>query len=168
MADLKLLEFHSPIPMPELQGDFGRGCVYFHNGLVWATLEVGWDGESLILDMACDPLASQHWLQFEMDQVGLHDALGAPPGGDPLDMIVWMMDQGIAPEIPFMVEMSYDSWRDYWGEWDSVVRWRLLNRELDMAAHLEAWMGYFWDDASTLPKDAPWRHAISRIVGEKL
>lgn len=150
-------------------GEVGCGAVYFPNTTFsWVTLVVNWDGEALELELACDAPPCQHWFEFEMEQVGLRDILGAPPGFHPLDMISWMMSLGIAPGIPFMVEMEYRTYRDYWGEYDCAVDWKLMARDVNLAEHWKAWLDYFREDATTLPPNAPWRHEINQMFGGAL
>jgi len=138
-----------------------KGCCYFPHyrrsqfklldldggfNLAWVTLifEDPDDG-CYSLELACEPPYYSggdklHWLAYVMEQYSLAEYLALD---DAESQVRFMLQEGIAPGQRFLVEMSFWSSRDYWGEWDEGLDMRVMDREpWTEAQHVEAWMGH--------------------------
>ena len=173
MADFQILKEADLVgvtigpPYANQKAFVGNGCVYFpHTTKCWITLRIEFDGEQLELYLDCDYPARDHWLAFEIDQIGLADIFDFPQNGDPVDAIVWMMELGVAPGLPFMVEATYNCWRDYWGEYDCETDWGLLHNDFDPAEHAEAWDDYFREEMRTLDPTSPYGLTVGQLIGK--
>ncbi len=157
MSNLKdLFKEITPIDPPEPSPFDGYpvnftapGCAYFAGTTkCWFTAVTEYDQDELYLTLACDPPhPERHWLSYVMDTSGLDSALGLDFYNEEFmygGMTEWLMRNGIAPEQRFIVEATFSSSRDYWGEYDEDVDWHVKDIEpWSPERVLEAWERYF-------------------------
>lgn len=124
-----------PIMSPD-----GRALWYKSQGWFWILPEI--DGETFYLSLDAEgPVPS--WMQYIQDTEGLTYEL-FPDCYTGEDFAAALLAEGIAPDQPFFVWMSFSSGVDYsqtWtGEGWTEVDWEVLDREkLDPAEVLKRW-----------------------------
>lgn len=102
-------------------------------GAGWCRIKVvcdeEWEWGCLKIDFAddCDPVPEDHWLEWERDALGDLSCILSLDARE--DTIQFMMEHGIAPDQPFWIEASYSTSRDYWGEWDCDIDWKVVGYE---------------------------------------
>lgn len=74
------------------------------------------------------------WLEYWSDGSGIESLLGEGHASSfngnwvfRSGLFQLATEYGIAPEQPFCVRLWYDSWQDYWGEYDERVDWEITH-----------------------------------------
>jgi len=132
-----LMEAPRPEP-PHGKYYIGAGAAYFNNwtssnrwghGSAWVTVVIEPDEETgeFGMDLDCDGPHPDHWLGYLLSMDTLNGVLGFIGGVD--EQLKQMMEWGVAPGQRFIIELVFSAGRDYWGEYDESLNWRVMDVE---------------------------------------
>lgn len=126
----------------------GRAIWRWSDGWFWVVAEV--DGETFCLSLdTINPLPA--WMQYIHNTEGLTCAMFPEHFCDGADLATALLAEGITPEVPFFVYMHFWSSRDYWGEYDEGIEWKVLDRgRASPAESAEQWADWL----------AEWRRGV--------